>query len=275
MHPSCYTLVSLALAVRIAIVGATPVFQNKGTKEDASSVGSFRGWDQYNHEDHGTVDQVDNVYLEGPTALKMIQTYDPSWTGRYHSEAIKLNAYTIGNQGFYGFAFRLASDWDTTAGQTYNIAQFIADFTNDKHNTCNEDFLPSMMMWVEGDQLRTRRKGNNMCGPWTTNYDYEVYTVGTITPGQFYRVVIQANWQSTPTGFYKVWLDGVKKVEEYDIITTYIDEDKQHHFQFSVGLYANSWHDQHKLIGQGTRQVWIDEVGIGSEFKDADSTQWA
>jgi hypothetical protein len=131
-----------------------------------------------------------------------------------------------------------------------------------------------MMMWVEGNVLRARRKGNNMCGPWTTGYDYEEYTVGTITTGAWHRVVIQADWQSTPTGYFKVWLDGTKTVEEYNVITTYVDDNKAHHFQFSVGLYANSWHDQGKLIGQGTRQIWIDEVGIGSEFKDADPDQW-
>jgi hypothetical protein len=134
-------------------------------------------------------------------------------------------------------------------------------------------------MWVQGTELRVRRKGGNMCGTnsdskWTVGYDYEEYSVGTITPGEWYKVVIQASWQSTPTGFLKVWLNGTKTVEEYNVITTYLDEEKEGHFQFSVGLYANSWHDQKKLVGSGTRQLWIDEVGIGSEFKDVDPDQW-
>lgn len=136
-----------------------------------------------------------------------------------------------------------------------------------------------IVMWVEGNQLRTRRKGNNMCGTngdskWTTGYDYEEYTVGTIEPGVWYKVVIQASWQSDATGFYKVWLNGTKKVEEYNVITTYLDASKKGHFQFSVGLYAKSWHDQGRLVGSGDRQLWIDEVGIGSTFADADPDQW-
>lgn len=133
---------------------------------------------------------------------------------------------------------------------------------------------------MEGTQLIVRRKGGNMCGTdgssqkWTSGYDYEEYTVGTITPGEWYKVVIQASWQSTETGYLKVWLNGTKTVEEYNVITTYLDKNKADHFQFSVGLYANSWHDQKKLVGDGDRQLWIDEVGIGSEFKDADPDQW-
>jgi hypothetical protein len=118
-----------------------------------------------------------------------------------------------------------------------------------------------------------------MCGThgneqWTTGYDYEEYPVGSITPGEWYKVVIQASWQSTPTGFYKVWLNGTKTVDEHDIITTYLDENKKGKFAFSVGLYATSWYSDQMLVGQGTRQLWIDEVGIGTEFKDADPDLW-
>jgi hypothetical protein len=42
-------------------------------------------------------------------------------------------------------------------------------------------------------------------------------------------------------------------------------------FDFRVGLYANGWHDDGKMLGsQPFRQVWFDEIGIGSEFADAD-----
>ncbi|KAK6072622.1 glucuronan lyase a [Seiridium cupressi] len=195
--------------------------------------------DSFNHENKGTVTQVDNVSYEPSTSLKMIQTYDSSWTGWYHSEAIKTHVYTVGGQSFYGFAFRLHSEWDTSSTQTFNVAQTIANLATNAHNTCGDDWIPSMMMWVEGSQLRTRRRGNNMCGTngdskCTTGYDYEEYPVGTIQPG--------------------VWLNGTKKMEEYNVIITYLDV--------------------RKLVGSGGRQLWIDEVGIGSTFADADPDQW-
>lgn len=95
-----------------------------------------------------------------------------------------------------------------------------------------------------------------------------------MTPGTWHRVVVQAIWQSTWTEFLKVWLDGMKKVEEFSVITPYTDDEKKHHIQFSTSLYAYSWHDQKKLVGgQGTRQLWIDQVGIGPEFKAANPHQ--
>jgi hypothetical protein len=117
------------------VVAGTPVFQNKGTTD---------GWDGFNHEHQGTVTQVDNVYYEPGTALKMIQIYDPTYEDRYHSEAIKTNVYTVGDQGFYGFAFRLQSTWDTSGSQTYNLAQTIANLKTNSHNTCGDDWIPSM-----------------------------------------------------------------------------------------------------------------------------------
>jgi hypothetical protein len=77
---------------------ATQIFRNTGTRS---------GWDSINEEHSGSVQQVTNLVYEGSTALKMTQIYDPSYTGRYHSEVTKNNVYKRGDTGFYGFAFRL------------------------------------------------------------------------------------------------------------------------------------------------------------------------
>jgi hypothetical protein len=129
------TLLFLGSLASSIVVNATPLFQNHGT---------LAGWDGFNHEDKGTVTEVSNVYFGPSTSLKMIQTYDPSWTGRYHSEAYKTNVYTVGDKGFYGFAFRLHSAWDTSSTQTFNIAQTIANLSTNEHNTCGDDWIPSM-----------------------------------------------------------------------------------------------------------------------------------
>ncbi|KAK2040965.1 hypothetical protein LZ31DRAFT_597598 [Colletotrichum somersetense] len=54
-------------------------------------------------------------------------------------------------------------------------------------------------------------------------------------------------------GFYKVWFDGAKVLERYDIPTT-VDDDSA--FQF-----------------RAFRQVWSDEIAVGSTFKDVDPAQ--
>ena len=68
-------------------------------------------------------------------------------------------------------------------------------------------------------------------------------------------------------------VDGAKVLEQYDLPTTVSDPRP---FQFRVGLYANAWHDDPagNTGSQNFRQVWFDQVAIGTEFKDADPDQW-
>jgi hypothetical protein len=233
---------------------ATQLFHNEGNLD---------GWDYVNEENKGTVQQVSNVVLNGSSALKMTQIYEEGYTGRYHSEVAKNDVYKIDDEGFYGFAFRLQDNWEFSPAQSYNLGQFIADFTD----TGCDDWMPSSMVWLEGDQLLSRVKSGDVCDQHTDTFS----NLATVTAGDWHSIVIQASWKSDETGFYKLWYDGAKVHEQYDIATT-VDDERA--FEFRVGLYANGWHDDGGMKGsQGTRQVWYDNIGAGSTFADADPTQ--
>ncbi|KAI5918417.1 polysaccharide lyase [Camillea tinctor] len=249
---------ALLLAGLAVAAQATQFWHNEGTTA---------GWDDFTHENKGTVQQVTNVVYKGSTALKMTQVYDASWQGRYHSEAVKQGMYKKGDEAFYGFAFRLQEGWQFSPAQEFNLAQFIADFTD---LGCSETWMPSSMVWIEGDQLATRVKYGDVC-PTASQKTRQFKNLATVSAGQWHRVVIQARWRSDGTGFYKMWFDGQKVTETYDIPTTVGDGRA---FQFRVGLYANGWHDHGYEGTQGTRQVWYDQIAAGSEFKDADPDQW-
>ncbi|KAI9163068.1 polysaccharide lyase family 20 protein [Paramyrothecium foliicola] len=237
---------------------ATRLFYNSGTKV---------GWDQVFTEKSGTVDDVTNIVYEGSTALKMTQTFIPGASGRYHSEVRHYDGYQRGDELFYGFMFRLSENWEFQ-DQSYNLAQFIA---NREGAGCGgDDWMPSSMIWLEGDRLRSRflsgryRRGD--CNRPMTGITFDT----PITRGVWHKVIIQARWKSDNTGFYKIWLDGVKK-EHYDVATTTEDD---FNFEFRIGLYANGWGDQGQMAGtQGFRQVWFDEIAIGTTFKDVDPDQ--
>lgn len=253
MLPKLTTAIAL-LAVSLT-AGATQLFSNTGTTS---------GWDSTNHENLGTVQQVTNVVYQGTTALKMTQIYDTSYTGRYHSEVVTNNAAQRGQERFYGFTFRLQDDWQFSPAQSYNIAQFIADFSD---YGC-DDYIPSSMVWLVGNQLYSRVKTGPPCTPTTTTFS----NLATVTAGGWHKIEIQANWQSDSTGYYKLWFDGVKVLEKLSIPTLMTDGRA---YQFRVGLYANGWHDDGGMKGtQGTRQVWYDEIGYGTTFADADPDQW-
>ena len=89
-------IITIAILAFSLTAQATQIFRNTGTRS---------GWDSINEEHSGSVQQVTNLVYEGSTALKMTQIYDPSYTGRYHSEVTKNNIYKRGDTGFYGFDF--------------------------------------------------------------------------------------------------------------------------------------------------------------------------
>ncbi|KAI0540735.1 polysaccharide lyase [Xylaria digitata] len=254
-HITTHLICALGAA---ATVQAAQLFSNTGT---------LSGWDTTNHENKGTVQEVTNVVYKGSTALKMTQVYDPSWTGRYHSEAVKYNVYKKDDTGFYGFAFRLQENWQFSPAQSYNLAQFIADFTD---LGCEETYMPSTMVWIEGDQLATRVKYGEVC-PTSQQVTRSFKKLKTVTAGEWHRIELQVSWKSDSTGYFKMWYDGEKVTETYNIPTNVGDGRP---FQFRVGLYANGWHDSGYQGTQATRQVWYDQISAGSVFADANPDAW-
>lgn len=250
---------NIGMTVGIALLSLSPVAQ---AAEIFHNTGTVSGWNSINREHKGTVNEVTNVTYSGPTAIKVTQIYDPSYSGRYHSEVVKNNVYRRGDTGFYGFAFRLQQDWQFQS-QSFNLAQFIADFSN----TGCDDYMPSSMIWLSGNQLFTRVKQGSVCSQKTVTFG----NLATVTAGVWHKVVIQAKWASDGTGFYKLWFDGQKVLEQLNLSTTVSDD---RYFQFRVGLYANGWHDNGYMQGsQGTRSIWFDEIGAGTTFADADPDQ--
>ncbi|KAJ5778863.1 hypothetical protein N7457_006583 [Penicillium paradoxum] len=248
--PSVAALVALSFTAQ-----ATQIFHNTGTTS---------GWDATNHEHNGKVQQVTNVVYQGSTALKMTQVYDPDYTGRYHSEVVKKDVYKRGDEGAYGFAFRLQQNWEFSPAQSYNIAQFIADFSDSE---C-DGFMPSSMVFLEGDQLVSRVKQGTICKQKTVFFR----NLATVTAGEWHLIQIEAKWESDETGYYKLWFDGELVLDKSNIKTT-IEDDRA--FQFRVGLYANGWYDDDGMQGtQGTRQIWYDEIAAGTTLADVDPDQW-
>lgn len=180
---------------------------------------------------------------------------------------------------YYTFAFRLHSEWEFTS-QSYNLGQFIADFTD----TRCDDASPTTMIWLIGNTLRTRVKygqllPNHPCPPddrkWDCNFApnancqvlQEFELAKGIEAGRWYKVTLRAKWRSDATGEFQAWVDGVEALPTWKGTTTLLDDGRE--FQFRVGLYANSWFDQKKLVGsQSRRQLWIDEVIVGSAPED-------
>lgn len=97
----------------------------------------------------------------------------------------------------------------------------------------------------------------------------ETSNIGELEAGVWYRFVFRVKWKSDDTGLFQAWLNGTQVANKKNIPTTLLDDHRE--FRFSVGMYANGWHDDGMMKGnQPKRQLWIDEIGIGTTFADAD-----
>jgi hypothetical protein len=247
-----------SLASLAAIASASRLFYNSGTTS---------GWaGPCRHEHDGTVEQVTNVvYDNTASALKMTQRFDANYKGRYHSECDVTDGYQRGDERTYGFAFRLAEGWEFTS-QGYNIAQFIANRVG--AGCGDDDWMPSTMVWIQGNQLHSRWVYGSYRQPDCGRDIKDTGALATISPGVWHRLVLHVKWRSDSSGFLRIYLDG-KEVFNRNVPTTVNDDEL---FQFRVGLYANSWFDDdHHMVGnQPFRQVWYDEIAIGTTIADVD-----
>lgn len=257
-------LAAAAFAAVTSVSHATATFHNTGT---IANGGGFSNWDGSNLDSPCTITESTSVAYGGSgTSIKAQAVYQGSgYTGRYHAMKTHNDGYNLGDTGFYGFAFYLQSAWDFSGSQQYQLFQFIANYTG---ASCGETWQPSAMVWIQGNQLASRRNyGPNACSRTTQSYT----NLATVTAGVWHRIVIQAHWTNDSSGYYKMWFDGTKVLELLNQAVT-INDGRQ--YRMDVGIYANSWHDQGFCTGSTNRQAWFDKVGIGSVFADADPAQW-
>ena len=148
-----------------------------------------------------------------------------------------------------------------TPNQSFNSAQFIANFPG----TCDV-CIPSTMIWLNGNQMWTRRMHGSLCPTSAQQTSSHQATGVTVTAGIWPKIVLQVRWESNNNGYIKMWYDGNKVVEELGKPITIAEKGD---FQFRVGLYANDWSNGNYAGNQPFRQIWVDEIAFGTEFAGA------
>lgn len=238
--------------------------------------------------------------------MKFTQTYDPEYRGRYHSEVLFSNASQHGQTAYYGFAFKLAPNWefddsyakgDLMVHNRVAIAQFIAHFKDIDCGDNPKGALPTTMVWIQNDELFIRLRSGTVCTELHSSHEF---LVGRLTPGMSYgmlmtyiyciqylpilffliclgkwhTLVFGVLWHKGKKGFFKVWLDEKLRVDEENLRTTVDVDDRL--FQFRVGMYPNWWSYQgkgHPFVKPGLRrkrELYIDHIGYGPDFSHAD-----
>jgi hypothetical protein len=225
------------------------------------NTGSASGWSSLYVEHNGSVTTVSSPVYKGTTSLRARQIYDSSYSGRYHAEGRKSSLQKRGSDNYYGWTFRLPSNWQFV-DQNYNMQQFIANFSG-----CSGG-QPTTMTKLRGTTLSTRVvTGPNGCDRTATSLNI----VTSVTAGTWHRVVIRGRWRSDSTGVFQAWYDGSKKIDRSGSNIPAVDTG----YTGCFGMYANGWYDDKKMVGtQGTREWNLDQIRETTSYNEADPAQW-
>jgi hypothetical protein len=225
------------------------------------NTGSSSGWSTLYVEHNGSVTTISSPVYKGSTSMRARQIYDSSYGGRYHAEGRKSGLQKRGSDNYYGWVFRLPSNWQFV-DQNYNMQQFIANFSG-----CSGG-QPTTMNRLRGNVFVTRVvTGPNGCDRTSTN----INVTSGVTANTWHRIVMRGKWRSDSTGVFQVWYDGSKKVDRTGSNIPAVDSG----YTGCFGMYANGWYDDKKMVGtQGTREWYIDQIRQATSYNEADPAQW-
>ena len=122
------------------------------------------------------------------------------------------DAARLGRTGYYGFAFRIDKDWDFDDNKV-NLMQFMSDFSDvDCGRFSKRHWMPTVMVWVRGDNLFARYRFGNPCENIHSSKSHlEKHTadfkLGKISPGFWHTVILGIHWHRDKKGWFKVWYD--------------------------------------------------------------------
>ena len=119
--------------------------------------GDMRKFNEVHSEHKGTIKYHSGEIYKAPEfyvpssdrSLEFTQVFDPSYSGRYHSEISLYNAYNPGRKGYYAFAFKLPQDWQFSQ-DTMTLMQFIGDFNGwEEKGLLGKTWSPSTKVWIK------------------------------------------------------------------------------------------------------------------------------
>ena len=160
----------------------------------------------------------------------------------------------------------------TVPNNRVSIAQFISNFRDIDCGRNKKGAVPTVMSWIQNDNFYIRLRTGSVCED--KPFNSKEFKIGKIVPGKWHTLVFGALWEKEKYGWFKVWYDRNLRVDE-SRIKTWMDTDDRL-FQFRVGIYPNWWTwdgSGHPFIKEGhqrTKELYIDSIGFGPTFEDAD-----
>jgi Polysaccharide lyase len=236
----------LTLVTMTSLSRASVVFQNDGT---------LSGWPHVLKDSGASITQVSSPTYKGSTALKHFANYSGSGDNSIHCEVAQDPAASNGDNRYYGWAFRIGSDFPSD----YSRASALCQLTG--HGACG--FNQTDFIQIKGTSFVDHATGGNSCSQFT--HDYTIS--GIPSRNVWHRLVVHKLWRGDNTGVLEIWLDGTKKVSASGIPTGYSDATST--YAWHIGVYAGF-----NSGSAGTRTVYTDHARITNNYTEADPAGW-
>ncbi len=235
MKTTSRTFVAAALlAAAFSPLPASVTFQNSGTTS---------GWSRVYTQQIGRVYTTSNPSFKG-SCIAFEQTWNNVQTG-YHSEAIKANAQSEGQDRYYGKVIRINSDW-VWEDDNHTFSQWSPE----------DPEGPWCLQFIQGQSLRIQNKASG-----------GIANLGNISRGVWTRIVVR--WRLSSSGIQEVWVNGAKKLSASGNIqvpgTT---------VRWSNGIYCTGWRDSTPPSNMRKRTIYQDNFRIATTYAEANPDSW-
>ncbi|ATY61441.1 integral membrane [Cordyceps militaris] len=257
------------VALKTFVFGAIALAEVVAGKRLFYNSGVLKGWDFVRTENLGKITEDKEISYRSGKSLKVTQKYDIHYHNHYYTTLERHGGHSRNDERYYAFMIRLADNWEPV-NQSITIAYFVSHRSGPK--ACGQYQLVGNSIWIKDRTLKARVIGGNFAGKNCKLKETELPDLGEVTPGKWHKIIFHAKWRSDNSGEFRVWLDGKKTVDKKKVHTTVAGPWP---FEFRVGLWPHSWHDEGRMEGTQTiREAWFDEISIGQQFKDVDPDMW-
>ena len=214
----------------------------------------------------GDLSQLGATEVDGPTASVTVSTA-VSRRGNYamkayiqtadkRAEGVSQRRGTVGGVNWYGWSIYVPADY---AGDgLYDIVSQFHDWHATQPAWGKDNRAPTCFLFTTSGNLQLDLKYQS--APQTVAH--QSFNLGAYTKGAWHDIVVDVKWTHLSTGFMKVWVNGVLKLDYTG--PTYMDYGAANGPYFKMGDYKGAYN----WPGTSPRYFYMDEFRMG----DASST---
>jgi hypothetical protein len=227
----------------INVSNGNVTFENNGTKE---------GWPNYPQtpEAKGTITDVSTPTYHSTSAIQFTQTFEPGYTGRYHSEVDIEGAQQTNQDRYYGMTFFLPAGWQYATDQV-NVQQWAGTG-------------PWIILRIDGPDIIV------LFDHLPDGFFDEPHIFTNVPSGVWVRVVTHIR-SAASGGVWEAWVNGNKVYSHTGNLNA---PGNGGAIRWSTGCYVSGWFQKSSPQGPSFRLVYGTHYRVATTYDLAEPANW-